>query len=239
MYFLITNDDGIDALGLKQLVSVALKYGKCIVVAPITEQSAKSHAINIKTPFHFEKVKDIIEGVDTYVIDSSPADCVRVANYYLKEDFDIVLSGVNNGYNLGEDIIYSGTCAAATEGVLSGHKGIALSVKYGDTSKVSYNLDKALKYIFDKKLLDVWPLLNVNIDVNAKDIIFTRQGNTNYLAYYELDDSNLKSVGKNLDQKDSNVLTDVYQTMHHNITITPLNIDRTEYKALEKLILKK
>ena len=107
MRILVTNDDGVNAQGIKILANVAKKFGEVVCVAPIYEQSGKSHCIDIKEPFVVKKYNDILPEVKTYVVDSTPADCVRIAYYYLKEDFDIVFSGINNGYNLGEDILYS------------------------------------------------------------------------------------------------------------------------------------
>ena len=98
MRYLITNDDGINATGLKILAKIAKNFGDVICVAPLTEQSAKSHGLNIRTTYSVEQVADIIPGVKSYAVDSTPADCVRVAHYYLNIDYDIVLSGINNGY---------------------------------------------------------------------------------------------------------------------------------------------
>ena len=129
MKILVTNDDGINSYGLKILVDVARQFGEVFCIAPMTEQSGKSHSIIIKDPIQILQEKDIVEGVRTYSVNGTPGDCVRIAYYYLKEEFDIVFSGVNNGYNLGEDILYSGTVGAASEGVLCGKKAIAFSTE--------------------------------------------------------------------------------------------------------------
>ena len=108
MKILITNDDGIQASALPDLVKWAKKYGEVTVIAPKVEQSAKSHAIEIHKPFRLEPV-DLVEGVTAFSLDSTPADCVRYGILGRGEQFDLVISGVNRGLNVGVDIIYSGT----------------------------------------------------------------------------------------------------------------------------------
>ena len=152
MRYLITNDDGINATGLKILAKIAKNFGDVICVAPLTEQSAKSHGLNIRTTYSVEQVADIIPGVKSYAVDSTPADCVRVAHYYLNIDYDIVLSGINNGYNLGEDIMYSGTLGAAEEGVLLGKKGIAFSAARNKFEGLEEALCNIFQYINNEKL---------------------------------------------------------------------------------------
>ena len=129
MRILVTNDDGINSEGLKILVEFAKTLGKVVVVAPKFEQSAKSHALSIKGKIECLEV-DKGFNVPTYSVDSTPADCVRSAHYGLEEKFDYVFSGVNKGYNVGEDIMYSGTVAAATEAATLGKKSIAFSTGY-------------------------------------------------------------------------------------------------------------
>ena len=97
MRILVTNDDGLNSAGLKILVDFALNFGEVICIAPIEEQSGKSHCIIIKEPFVIKNYEDIVPGVKTYALSSTPADCVRIAYYYLKEDFDLVLSGHTHG----------------------------------------------------------------------------------------------------------------------------------------------
>ena len=144
---LVTNDDGIDAIGLQFLVEHAKKYGKVFVVAPKYEQSAKSQAIEVRKSFECKKV-DKFDGVDTYVIDSTPADCVRFAKYGLHLDYNIVLSGINKGFNLGEDIWYSGTVAATYEAVSTKAKAIAFSVVKDSNDGFKY-FEDVMDYILN------------------------------------------------------------------------------------------
>src|SRR5690606_763523 len=134
MKILITNDDSIRARGLWELARLSKKYGDVKVLAPAFEQSGKSHAINIHAGIRMEKYAH--EDIEAYSFDSTPADCVRVACFGLAWDFDIVFSGINCGLNLGEDIFYSGTCAAATEAALLGKKAVAFSAAGRNLSTV-------------------------------------------------------------------------------------------------------
>jgi 5'-nucleotidase len=237
MRILVTNDDGVNALGIKILVNVAKKFGDVICIAPIEEQSGKSHCIIIKEPFEVFKYDDIEEGVKTYGIGSTPADCVRIAHYYLKEDFDLVLSGVNNGYNLGEDILYSGTIGAATEGILCGKKAIAFSTKRNHFEDLEKEVEKVIKLILEEKLLDLHDFWNVNICDNPKGIKYTYQGCTNFDAYYEDVDTNLvfSRGGPDLSKEMNRTGSDVCAIYHNYISISPLSADRTNYNILNKV----
>jgi 5'/3'-nucleotidase SurE len=123
---LITNDDGINAPALKELAKWAKKHGEVTVVAPKIEQSGKSHGIEIIKAMEIQPV-DLVEGVEAYSVDSTPADCVRYGIIGLKRDYDLVISGINRGFNLGKDIVYSGTVGAVYESAGLGFKSVALS----------------------------------------------------------------------------------------------------------------
>ena len=119
MKILITNDDGIQSQGLRIVANWAKKLGDVTVCAPKFEQSGKSHSIDIHNPFEVQKV-DYADDVRAYSVDSSPADCVRYGVLALGGEFDLVLSGINRGFNLGVDIVYSGTVGAAFEAAYFG-----------------------------------------------------------------------------------------------------------------------
>ncbi len=234
MIYLITNDDGINAAGLKILAEKAKKYGDVYCVAPLKEQSAKSHSLNIRGTYGVQEVEEIIPGVKTFVVDSTPADCVRIAYYYLDINFDMVLSGVNNGYNLGEDILYSGTVGAAEEAVLLQKKGIAFSTKRHMIEHLGDAIDDVFRYLKSNDFLSSCPLLNVNIPVTYENINITRQGKTNFVASYEQVDNvtvmpkGSPDLSRDFDGDD----TDVICVHNKNISITPLMVDRTNYQFL-------
>jgi 5'-nucleotidase len=122
MKFLLTNDDGIDAPGLALLAEVAAQFGEVLVVAPVEELSGCSHQVTAHKPFRLHE-----RGENRFAVEGTPADCVRVGLKHLAADVDVVLSGVNDGGNLGVDVYMSGTVAAVREATLLGVAGIALS----------------------------------------------------------------------------------------------------------------
>ncbi len=120
---LCTNDDGIHAIGLKTLIDIASRLGEVRVVAPDREQSATSHSLTVHRPLRATRTPD-----GHHVIDGTPTDCVLIGiNQLLETPPDFVLSGVNHGPNMGEDVLYSGTVAAAMEGTILGIPAIAIS----------------------------------------------------------------------------------------------------------------
>ncbi len=120
--FLLTNDDGINAPGLVALTGALPAGSESIVVAPFEERSGCSHQVTTGRPIRSRRIDN-----RTLAVDSTPADCVRLALHDFRERFDWVLAGINNGANLGADVYYSGTVAAIREAALHGLPGIALS----------------------------------------------------------------------------------------------------------------
>lgn len=229
MKILITNDDGIKAEGIKLLVELSKKYGEILVVAPSQEQSAKSHCIEIKKGINVTKVEEF-EEITCYSLDSTPADCVRFATYGLKYDYDIVFSGINRGYNLGDDILYSGTVGAAMEAALCNKKALAFSTKYNDFSGAVKYFDMAMEYIINNKLLEKHNLYNINIPPKVGGVRMTRQGDTHFNTKFELEKNEYYQRGEphfelELDKKDS----DICAILENEISITPLTKDRTKY----------
>ena len=235
---LITNDDGIDAIGLKYLVEHARKYGHVTVVAPMYEQSAKSQAIEVRKSFECKKV-DKFPGVDTYVVDSTPTDCVRLAKYGLHLDFNLVLSGINKGYNLGEDIWYSGTVAVTFEAVSTKAKAIAFSVNKSSTEGYKY-FDEAMQYILSNNLLDECDIYNVNMPCESKGIKITRQGGCMFDAVYTKTDENHYMAGGDwikYDKLDDQCI-DAACVENGYISISPLTGERTNIETFNKIIKK-
>jgi 5'-nucleotidase len=122
MHLLLTNDDGIDAPGLQALEEAASPFGEVTVAAPVSVLSGCSHRVTTDQPFRVER-----RGERRFAVAGTPADCVRVALHQLAPSMDLVLSGINQGGNLGADVWHSGTVAAVREAVLHGKPGIALS----------------------------------------------------------------------------------------------------------------
>lgn len=148
MNILIVNDDGINASGIIRLAAAAKKYGKVWVVAPESQRSGASHSINLHEPIGAWEVDFPVEDVTAWAITGSPADCARVGILSLMPvKPDLVLSGINYGYNAGTDVMYSGTVGAAMEAVFQGIPAIALSEATNEGTLVT---DKYLEQVLDE-----------------------------------------------------------------------------------------
>ena len=135
---LITNDDGIDADGLRRMATAAKEFGEVWVVAPDGQRSASSHCINIRTSMEIYPYDYTVEKVKAFTCSGMPADCVRAGiHYIMPEKPDLVLSGINFGYNSATDIQYSGTCGAAFEAAFQGCHAIAFSEAACDCHEVT------------------------------------------------------------------------------------------------------
>lgn len=156
MIILLTNDDGIDAPKLQYTKEVLQQYGTVYTIAPKVEQSGKSMALSIGG-FAVEKRDE-----HTYVVDGTPVDCVNYAYAGLQLQPDIVVSGTNNGYNLGIDTRYSGTVGAALQAQYHGWKSIALSSEKGTNRIFKAELQPTLDYILQQDMASTEYSLNVN-----------------------------------------------------------------------------
>lgn len=236
MRILITNDDGIYAEGLKLLVEKAKAYGEVIVVAPKVEQSGMSHALNIKSPIECKKIS-LFDNVQSYYVDSTPADCIRFAYYGLKLDFDIVFSGINKGFNLGEDIMYSGTCGAIFETASIGKKGIAFSCVKDSFEGADKYFDEVMNYIIKNELFKYNNIYNVNFPIKSKGINITKQGGCNFINYFVTND-NIHFLQKgdfNFETSVDKLYLDTSSVMNGYISITPITLDRTNLEVFNKI----
>lgn len=215
MNILISNDDGFDAPGIDALLEVANSFGECTIVAPAKEQSGVSHQMTLWQSIEFTQQSD-----NVWCLDGTPADCVRVAMTQLETRFDLVLSGINDGGNLGSDIYVSGTVAAAREAALFGLPAIAISqhrLRFGeafDWSNTKTIATDVLKHCLDAGL-NSREVININLpDVSESmpvpkcEIIDPCPLDPNpRVAVYESQPCDtgisLKSVGKYNDRKRS------------------------------------
>lgn len=235
MKILITNDDGIESKGLLLLAKKAVSFGDVTVIAPKTEQSGKSQSINIHSPFEVKKV-NLIDGVTAYCADSTPADCVRFAKLGLGIKYDIVLSGINNGLNIGIDMVYSGTVGAVFEAYAEGIPAVALSTTPGAFEAAAAQLDDVIAFFCEHRLVSYSPLYNVNIPPQSKGIRMTRQGGRYYNDRFVEEEKDIyRQHGYSVheDKKDFSIDTDA--ALNGYISITPITLDRTNYAALEKI----
>ena len=236
MRILLTNDDGIHAEGMRVLLDWARTIGDVTVAAPKCEQSAKSHAIEIHKPFEVKRV-DMGHAITGYSVDSTPADCVRFAILGLHEKFDLVISGINRGLNIGRDIIYSGTVAAVFEAAALGTKGIALSTQPSSFDSARAHLDRVWAYVQDQRLLEKGDIYNINIpDPTDGRIHITRQGGPYYSDdFLPIGNDMYRPTGKSIYEEGSDAHLDTDVTLHGGISISPLTVDRTDRKVFDAL----
>lgn len=247
MLILITNDDGVEAKGLQTLHSVLSSKWDTVVVAPDREQSATSHSLTLNRSL---RICDV--GRNMYSVDGTPTDCVMFAVYsLLPQKPDLVVSGINHGANLADDVTYSGTVAAAIEGTLLGIPSVAISVpKKGNPSFDQFHIFEYAAH-FAVRMVEVITregmpedtLLNVNIpNCDQKEIegiritylgkrlyrdVIERESGPNGQSYFRIagsapdweggEDSDVRVIDRNM------------------ISVTPLHLDLTNYRAVERL----
>lgn len=240
MLILVTNDDGIHSYGLQALTKSLSALGKVVVVAPDRERSAVGHSLTLHSPL---RADEISEG--RFAVSGTPTDCVNLGIHGLmNEKPDLVVSGINKGGNLGDDLTYSGTVAAAMEATLMGVPAFAISL---DSESFAYD-DFLPGAAFAVKLanalllngLPVDTFLNVNIPAGTpRGIQLTRQGKRRYSdnvekkfdprgrAYYWIG-------GGELGFHDV-AGTDFHAIKNQSISITPIHLDLTNYSSFDSL----
>lgn len=243
MNILITNDDGIQARGLKIISKKLQETHNILVVAPNSQKSASSHSITLMSPIIVKEEK--IEGIkgSCFSVSGTPADCTKIALTTLaKEKIDLVVSGVNEGFNLGTDVLYSGTVSAAIEGAINYTSAIALSC---DGTDESYEIaaeyaEMIIKKIEKVKLGNI--VLNINVPSINKDLIKGIKvcgiGERNYNNIYvemntDEEGSTYKITGSLQPPKEKD--TDVAYINEGYVTITPLHYDLTNFKLIDSI----
>ena len=235
MRILVTNDDGLHASQLVPLIKWWQRYGEVTVFVPKVEQSGKSHSFQIREPFEVKQV-ELEPGLTAWSVDSTPADCVRIAVLGMKMEFDLVVSGVNRGFNMGADVMYSGTVAAASEAVNLGMKALALSTNPENYDHSTDALDTVWAYFQEKDLFRYNRLYNVNMPASPKGIRITRQGGPYYSDDFPHIGNDLyKPMGKPIWEDSGDETLDTDATMAGYITITPMTIDRTSREVFRLL----
>jgi 5'-nucleotidase len=237
---LLTNDDGIEAEGIKILEAAVKDLAHIVVVAPDQERSAVSHGLTLRTPLNLKDVKP-----DHYVLNGTPADCVIYALRNLFIQFpDLVISGINHGANLGDDIMYSGTVAAAREASSHGIPSMAVSQAYDDKP---IRFKEGAEYLHELVAallhngLGGEICLNVNFPPTRKikGLKITRQGCSEHTPHFNaLDrkgDLDALPFSPLVGQK-GEFVSDRQAILDHYVSITPLQRDQTDYAAAQSLI---
>ena len=235
MRILITNDDGLHASQLLPLIKWWQRHGDVTVFVPKVEQSGKSHSFQIQAPFEVKQV-ELEPGITVWSVDSTPADCVRIAVLGMEMQFDLVVSGVNRGFNMGADVMYSGTVAAASEAVNLGMNALALSTNPENYDHATDALDAVWAYIQENDLFRYNGLYNVNMPASPKGIRITRQGGPYFSDDFPYIGNDLyKPMGKPVWQDAGDDTLDTDATLHGYITITPMTINRTNWDVFRQL----
>ena len=239
MRILISNDDGYQAEGIIQLAKSLSEIAEVIVVAPSENKSAASSSLTIGKPLKPIQIEN-----NVYAIDATPSDCVHLAMCgFIKESIDLVVTGINFGANLGDDVIYSGTVAGAIEGRFLGLPSIALSLASWECNHfdTAGNIAKILVDQIEKAPLSNNTIINVNVpDVpmnDIKGIKSTRLGSRHKSAPSIQDSKNpsLFWIGENGKEADNVEGTDFYAISNNYVSVTPLQIDSTKYSEIQPL----
>lgn len=234
---LVTNDDGVYSDGIHALADAMRPLGEVLVVAPLSEASAIGHALTLRRPLRIERIRE-----NVHAVDGTPTDCVNLGcEILLKRLPDLVVSGINKGWNLGDDITYSGTVSGALEGALLGAPGIAVSLKRSPTFDFLPAAQAAASIARMVLAHGIPPRTFLNINVPAgipKGIRVTTQARRNHVTqiaartdprgndYYWIDEA--------LDEYHPDSGRSDYEAVIAGYTsVTPLQPDMTDYDAIK------
>jgi 5'-nucleotidase len=254
MRILLTNDDGIGAPGLRALIDGLTPHADLTVVAPQSERSATAHAITVFKPCLLAPQLPPAPGVTAYALDANPADCVKFALSTLLagDPPALVISGINRGQNTGNNVIYSGTVAAATEAAMYGIPAIAISLAAKRTEEADFSVAAALARRLAPQVIALGlppgVFLNVNVPnrprAEIRGIVWTRQGHARFTDRFEsLPEDNppglapngrryLRNVGETMEVSDDDRNDDCALAKGH-ITVSPLCFDMTHMALYE------
>jgi len=235
MEILLTNDDGIFAPGLWRLARELKQIARVVVVAPDREQSGLGTAVTLRQPLRVQKVRPLVPEVEAYSVEGTPADSVILAlGKLLENQIDLVISGINSGPNLGDDVLISGTVGAALQGYLRGFPTLAISIASID----NLYLDNAarLATLLAKKIgtgsLPGDIFLNINLPSlplgKIKGVRVTKLASKSHIDTVEEGHDGRKAyywLVRQKTNKDANKKTDIWAIEEGNISITPLHTE--------------
>lgn len=240
MRILLVNDDGYTAVGIVALGNALKKDHEVIMIAPASERSAFSHSVTFHQPISYERVDAPFEA---YAVSGTPADCVKFGVIHLLRDRrpDIIVSGINNGPNLGSDIMYSGTVGAALEGAFMGIPAVAVSLSPWNSPAAMY--DKAAAFVGRnlEKLVENMPadaILNINYpaDISApRGVKVTKIGFTCYNDRYNAVEGGYFIEGEPMPHARNDEDCDVVLCGEGYITVSPVTLNRNDFTAIDAL----
>jgi 5'-nucleotidase len=242
MNIMVTNDDGIHAPGILALAEALRVLGKVIVVAPDRERSAAGHSLTLNSPLRVYKLHE-----DFYAVDGTPTDCVNMGIHSLLPiKPDLVVSGINHGANMGDDVTYSGTVAAAMEATLMGIPAIAISMatfeRHGHFDVAAQVAVRVARQVLANGLPGD-TFLNVNCpDCPAEEMqppLITRQGTRSFVGKIvdKTDPRGRKYywIGSDVPKFNDDPGTDFHALNRKHVSITPLHLDLTNYESMKIL----
>jgi 5'-nucleotidase len=234
-----TNDDGYYSEGLQRMIAVAEKYGRVLVVAPDREVSGVGHSLTLRNIIRMRKVKAY-----HYIVEGNPCDCINMAIWYLVEQMKpaLVLSGINNGWNVGEDALYSGTVAGAMEGALHYIPSVAISCKNNNKEMLdiaSKVVDQIVSAVF-RNGMPRRTFLNVNVpDASVKGykitVLSAKKHKNIVIKRLDPRDEEYYWLARAEPDYHLNESSDISALKEGYISITPLKIDITDYDAITEL----
>jgi len=243
MLILLTNDDGFQSKGLHILAETLSQMAEVVVVAPDREQSASSHSISLTRPLRLNQIRK-----NLFTVDGTPTDCIVIGlEKAVSARPDIIVSGINSGPNLGEDIHYSGTVSAAFEGAILGIKSLAVSLAHHAEETLHFDTAAQFALRFCKKIIQetIPPGLLFNINVpnlpsdRSLDYAVTKQGKRNYggIIIENKDPRGKKYYWIGGNQKDYYDIrdSDCNIIASQKIAITPLQVDMTDHSFIGEL----
>jgi 5'-nucleotidase len=242
MHFLISNDDGITARGIQVLSERMAGLGRVTIVAPDQNRSGASNSLTLDAPVRISEI-----GEHTYRVTGTPTDCVHIAlTGLLERDPDMVISGINAGANLGDDVIYSGTVAAAMEGRFLGLPAIAVSLVFQERPLHYETAAQAVALLVERLRRDPLPadtILNINVpDLpldEVKGIEVTRLGHRHraepVVKMFDPRGRPMWWIGPAGEEQDAGPGTDFDAIRRGYVSITPIHVDLTRYQALDQV----
>jgi len=245
MNILLVNDDGIHAEGIVRLEESLADFADVYVVAPEAERSACSHSITLRRPISATQLSE-----RRFAVDGVPADCVNIAllSLFADVEFELVLSGINNGHNTGEDISYSGTVAGAIEATSLGRRAMSLSVPFSERPDFGPACKFTRDFVRRFSMGDLPPIcfLNINFPVGAGPfpVMVTRQGRLHFEnSVVEVENPTSSDgtpgevrrfrIGRTTEHSRAADGTDVYAVANGTISITPMHVDLTDMRAFD------
>ena len=242
MHFLVSNDDGISARGIQVLSEWMKQLGDVTIVAPDQNRSGASNSLTLNAPVRIREI-----GEQTFRVTGTPTDCVHIAlTGLLENDPDMVVSGINSGANLGDDVIYSGTVAAAMEGRFLGLPAIAVSLVFEQKPIHYETAAQAVVLVVDRLRIDPLPadtILNINVpDIpwpEVKGFEVTRLGHRHRaeptVRMVDPRGEPMYWIGPAGAEQDAGPGTDFDAVRRGYVSITPIHVDLTRYQALEQV----